>query len=46
LDVHVKQPKTLSKTISVAYLIEEQNQFQWKPSNQSRLVTPSYQARP
>jgi len=28
LDVHVKQPKTLSKTISVAYLIEEQNQFQ------------------
>lgn len=27
LDVRVKQPKTLSKTISVAHLIEEQNQF-------------------
>lgn len=28
LDVHVKQPKTLSETISVAHHIEERNQFQ------------------
>jgi hypothetical protein len=42
LDVRVKQPKMLSETTSVAHLIEEWNQFQWKPGNQIRPITPSY----
>ncbi|KAL5756245.1 hypothetical protein ACOSQ2_020991 [Xanthoceras sorbifolium] len=33
LNVRIKQPKTLSETISVAHLIEERNQFQRKPGN-------------
>ena len=36
LDARVKQPQTLSESISVAHLIEEQNQFQKKTSNQIR----------
>jgi len=32
--------------INVAHLIEEQNQFKQKPSNQIRLAVPSYQSRP
>ena len=46
LDVQVKQPKALSKMISVAHLIEEWNQFQPKPGNQIRPAVPSYQSRP
>jgi len=42
LDVRVKQPKMLSETTSIAHLIEEWNQFQRKPGNQIRPITPSY----
>ena len=46
MDVRVKQPKTLSKLISVAHIIEERNQFQKKKSNQIRPATPPLHPRP
>nr|TKR65597.1 hypothetical protein D5086_0000319300 [Populus alba] len=47
LDVQVKQPRTLSESISVAHLIEERNQFQKRTNTPIRqLPTTSYQARP
>jgi len=46
LDVHVKQPKTLSESISVAHLIEERNQFQKKTSSQFRPAAPPFHPRP
>jgi len=47
LDVRVKQPRTLSESISVAHLIEERNQFQKRTNTPIRqLPTTSYQARP
>jgi hypothetical protein len=46
LDVRVKQPKTVSESISVAHLIEEQNQFQKKTSNQFRPSAPRFHPRP
>nr|TKS02112.1 hypothetical protein D5086_0000166350 [Populus alba] len=47
LDVRVKQPRTLSESISVAHLIEERNQFQKRTNTPiKQLPTTSYQARP
>jgi hypothetical protein len=46
LDVHVKQPKTLSESISMAHLIEERNQFQKKTSNQFRPAALPFHPRP
>jgi hypothetical protein len=45
LDVRVKQPKTLSESISMAHLIEERNQFQKKTSNHFRPITPPFHPR-
>ncbi|KAL5739480.1 hypothetical protein ACOSQ2_028660 [Xanthoceras sorbifolium] len=45
-DVHVKQPKSLSETISISLLTEERNQFQRKPGNTIRSAAPSYYPRP
>jgi hypothetical protein len=45
LDVRVKQPKTLSESISVAHLIKERNQFQKKTSNHFRLAAPPFHPR-
>jgi len=45
LDVRVKQPKTLSESISVAHLIEERNQFQRKTNNHFRLAATPFQPR-
>jgi hypothetical protein len=45
IDVRVKQPKTLSETISVAHLIEERNLLQRKPSSNFRSAMPNYNHR-
>jgi hypothetical protein len=45
LDVRVKQPKTLSESISVTHLIEECNQFQRKTNNHFRLAATPFQPR-
>jgi hypothetical protein len=45
LDVRVKQPKTLSESISVAHLIEERNQFQRKTSNHFRPTASPFHPR-
>jgi len=47
LDVRVKQPKSLSESISVAHLIEERNQFQRKLNNPARTATTTpFQPKP
>ena len=50
IDVKIKQPRTLADTIGVARLIEERNQLQRKPAQQTRFqpasVTPKASPNP
>nr|TKS16099.1 hypothetical protein D5086_0000026720 [Populus alba] len=45
IDVRVKQPKTLSETISVAHLTKERNLLQRKPSSNFCSAMPNYNHR-